>query len=303
MQPAVVAVTATFHRTPEISRLITSLGRSRVPLAGMVITDNGDDPGTREAAERAPFSTHRLVPGRNLGCGGGLAAAEREALERFPGLTHVLVLDDDAEVLPDAIGEMIKAIEAHSALFAHALVEAKTGEFGWYPGLLDREKFRAAKTSRLPEDYIARAGEDPAPFEWCLGIAMLVTRQAMDRFGVHRDDYWVRGEDLEFSLRLTHHGAGLFVPKARVRHIPPENTSAVAVEGEYRKYAAMIQNIAYTSFRLPHGRRLARTLPGNAWRFVRAYRWRPSAWADLARAIARGAILGHPAGAGQQKGS
>jgi GT2 family glycosyltransferase len=299
MQVAVVAVTATYRRAHEISRLITSLGGSRVPLAGMVITDNADDAGTRAAAEGAPFPVHRLVPGRNLGCGGGLALAEREALVRFPSLTHVLVLDDDAEVLPGAIGEMADAIAGHSALFAHALVETKTGDFGWYPGLVDAEKFRAAKSARRPEDYAAKAGEEPTPFWWCLGIAMLVTREALDRYGVHRGDYWVRGEDLEYSLRLTYHGTGLFVPRARVRHIPPENHSASGVEDEYRKYAAMIQNIAYTSLRLPHGRRLARTLPGNALRFVREFRWRPRAWMEMARSIARGALAGHPAGVGR----
>ena len=113
---------------------------------------------------------------------------------------------------------------------------------------------------------------------------------------MHRDDFWVRGEDLEFSLRLTAHGRGILVPTVVVQHLPsPENTG-LSREAEYLKHCALIQNIAFIGFRLPHGRRVAWTIVGALRRFFRAWSW--PAIGDAIRALWRGAILGEPAGAG-----
>ena len=106
----------------------------------------------------------------------------------------------------------------------------------------------------------------------------------------------MRGEDLEFSLRLTHRERGVFVPTALVEHLPPPSTPA-AREEEYVKHRAMIQNIAYTALRLPHGRRIARTIPGNCRRFLRTWGWNPRVLGDTLAALWRGAILARPAGA------
>jgi GT2 family glycosyltransferase len=172
-------------------------------------------------------------------------------------------------------------------------VVARDGSLGWFPGLLDPEKFRVVKKRQTPLEFVARCSSAPIPFSWSQGIALLVTRSIIDRVGFHRDDFWVRGEDLEFSLRITAIARGVYVPSARVAHLPP----AIAIDtSEYAKHRAMLQNLAYTAIRLKHGRRLLRTLPGNWVRFLRTWKYKPRAFYDMIAVAWAGAILAQPAG-------
>lgn len=287
--PCVVAVTATHRRPREVARLLASLAKSTLPLRAVIVTDNAGD-----FSADAEIETHHLTPGRNLGCGGGLALAEKEALARFgDALTHVWVLDDDAVVEPDTLATLLDAMTRGGADAAHPLAVDGRGMLGWFPGLLDRAKFRAIQQPQTPDDFVARCGPEPIPFSWAQGIALLVTRRVLDELGSHRTDYRVRGEDLEFSLRITHRHRGLYVPTARVQHLPP---SGDAAGDEYDKHCAMLQNIAFTALRLPHGRRIVPTIPGNWLRFLNTWGWSQRTLADAARAFRRGAILAQPAG-------
>lgn len=294
--PAVVALIATFRRAPEVVRLLASLEKIPSGLRAAVLVDNGQDPATQAATEGRTLAVEYVAPGENLGCGGGLALAGKQALASFGDeLTHFWILDDDAVVAPDTLAILLAAMAAENADLAHPLVVDVDGQLGWFPGLLDREKFRAVREPGTPEQFLARCGAAPVPFSWAQGIALLVSRRAIGQFGWHRTDYWVRGEDLEFSLRLTHRFRGIYVPAARVQHLPPAPLSTVPGE-DYRKHRAMLQNIAYTALRLPHGRRIARTIPGNSLRFLRAWGWKPRVLADAVSAFFCGAVLGKPAG-------
>ncbi len=127
------------------------------------------------------------------------------------------------------------------------------------------------------------------------GICLLATRAAVEAAGFHRDDFWVRGEDLDFSLRLTAQGRGIFVPEAVVQHLPPASSASTASRAEYLRHAAMIQNIAFLSLTQRHGRRILKTIPGASLRFLRM--WGLGALPDLFSALRRGAS-GEPAGRG-----
>jgi GT2 family glycosyltransferase len=273
----------------EVGRLLASLAKSRQPLRAVVVVDNAGD-----FTPSVEMEVQCLKPGRNLGCGGGLALGEKDALARYgESLTHVWILDDDAIVEPDTLDLLLAAMAAGQADAAHPLTVDANGQLGWFPGLLDGEKFDALKQARTPEEFIASHGAEPVPFSWSQGIALLVTRRVISELGVHRDDYWVRGEDLEFSLRITYRPRGLYVVCARVHHLPPRATPS---SNEYLKHQAMLQNIAYTSFHLAHGRRILRTIPGNWFRFFRTWGWKPGVFGDSLRAFLRGAVFARPAG-------
>ena len=79
--PKVVALVATRFSSDPLARLLESLhGQSAHPLAA-VICSNGPDPATVEATKKSPLSCELVSPRKNLGFGGGLAAAGQLALE------------------------------------------------------------------------------------------------------------------------------------------------------------------------------------------------------------------------------
>lgn len=296
-EPSVVGVTATYRRPQELARLLASLS---APVRAMVVVDNANDPATRAVAEASAVPMVYLPMDANLGCGGGLRAGEQAALERFPAMTHLWILDDDAVVQPKTLPTLLAEMARTGADLAHPLTEDGEGRLGWFPGMLDRAKFDVARRSPMPEEYVARCGDEPVPLSWSQGIALLVTGCVLEELGPHRGDYWVRGEDLEFSLRITFRHLGIYVPKARVRHLPPAASSSP--EEEYVKHRAMLRNLAYTGCHLAHGRRLLRTLPGNWWRFMRTWGFSLRVLADAARAFWQGAVRGLPAGANERSG-
>lgn len=297
--PQVIAVVATYQRPRDVRRLLDSLSQSTVPLHSVVIVDNGDDGQTAEIVAETSLPAVRLVPESNLGCGGGLAMGEQYILNHYPTATHLWILDDDTVVSPQTLAELISAMDAHGAGISHALVINEHEVIGWQPGLRDRKKLRALNRSPAPDAFYAEHSDAPIPFSWCQGIAMLVRKDLFEKLGLHAGNFWVRGEDLEFSLRMTWHHKGIYVPRALVRHLPPDGVGRGAAE--YPKHLAMLQNQAFLSLRLPHGRRTAWTIPANIWRFLRKFGLSCGVCADITRAIFYGAILGIPAGVRRPK--
>jgi GT2 family glycosyltransferase len=220
-------------------------------------------------------------------------------MERYGGrFTHLWILDDDTVVAPDAPERLIAAMEQEGASLACPMIVDATGRIGWFPGLLERVPFDAIRTLRTPSEYLERCGNRPIRFSWATGVSLLATRDAFAQLGVHRDDFWIRGEDLEFSLRFSARHPAIFVPDALVRHLPrPLTESPEAMAAERVKHRALIRNAAYISFRLPHGRRIAKNLPGNLWRFFKT--WGIGSVPEAIRALWQGAVLGKPAGADQ----
>ena len=300
-KPPFIAVVVATHRRPDkLHSLLLTLAQSTAPI-GIVIVDNADDQETARVVESfTAFEAVRALPGDNLGCGGGLAFGQKEALARWgERITHLATMDDDAELCPDALEKLVTAMEAEGAILACPMVLGPTGETGWHPGFLERKPFDYIRGLYPPfsrENYLALFGSSPRPIYFATGVTVVVDRRAFDELGSPATDYWVQGEDIEYSLRYTARGKGIFVPEAVIRHLPPPvQPSPEGLRLARSKELAMLQNCTYISFRLPHGRRALRHLPGN---FYRAWRnWGISALPRMLRAFCRGAVLGKPAGA------
>ena len=300
MKLSVAALIATYRRPRELQRLLQSLAQVDGGIDAVIVVDNEGSEEVRALVEKTYAGAHYLNPGANVGCGGGLKLAEEHALQmRGAGLTHLLILDDDAVLQPGTLTALAGAMERERADLAYPLVTGERGRVGWLPGLAQRIPERGDAFDGTPEEFRARFGDGPRDFTWAQGICLLVALGAVERLGPHRDDFWVRGEDLEFSLRLTAQGRGILVPIAAVQHLPPSENTGLSREAEYLKHCALLQNIAFIGFRLPHGRRIAWTLGGALRRFARLWSWR--GFADACRASWRGAVLGEPAGADSGK--
>jgi GT2 family glycosyltransferase len=296
MNLSVAALIATYQRPRELQRLLHSLTQVR-GLAAVIVVDNEGSEEVRALIERTYAGAHYLNPGTNAGCGGGLKIAEEHALRLEGGkLTHLLILDDDAVLPPDTLTVLADAMEREHADLAYPLVTGENDQIGWLPGLKQRSRELRDSFDGTPDEFRARFGTAPRDFVWAQGICLLVARSAVERCGPHRDDFWVRGEDLEFSLRYTAQGRGILVPGVAVQHLPPPENTAPLREAEYLKHCALVQNIAYIGFRLPHGRRIAWATAGALRRFVRTWGWRLPTLVDGLRAFIRGAILARPAG-------
>lgn len=295
--PSVVALVATFNRPKEIDRLLDSLSAHRHLLVRVIIVDNAGANMLAQVLAKWGDWVSCKVPGSNLGCGGGLKYAYEEALQEVPQATHFLILDDDAVVAPKVLESLLFEMGKADADLATPLILGPDHQLGWTPGLHRRKTHRRAQRIRRYDDFLERFGTQPLPCLWACGICLLLTRRTMEESGPHRDDFWVRGEDIEFSLRHTKNRRGIVVTTQTVDHLPPPATGQVSNHAEYLKHAALLQNICYLTVRLPHGHQLLWTIPGTLKEFFQCWGFR-GIW-TACQAVWAGAVLGNPAGRGK----
>ena len=288
----VVAVVVTWRRERELERLLASLEKSSFPLHGCVVVDHA---GTvPEKFARRSFPVRIVHDTSNPGPGAGWANGTRLAAEFFVK-TDVWYLDDDVVIPPDTLQVLIR--EKRGALAICPLLEDGEGKLWGFPEPFSKPDRKTIREAKTPADALRLLGPGPHPLCWATGACILVDRGALESRGLHRGDFWMLGEDLEFSMRLANPGPAVFTCLAAVPHLPPKPPDAeTARKSDYRKFCSLLQNLSYLSFHSPHSRHMWRYLPGNYRRFFRSHGTRPSTVRDAATCFVQGAVCGHPAG-------
>jgi len=288
--PSIVAIVATRHRAPLLTRLLNSLASQSLRPTAAVICDNGPDPATADAVKNSPLSSHYLSSGKNLGFGGGLALAGQNALEKFPSMTHLLVVDDDAILSPSDLATLLSSMKKHSAgSIAPFLVDSE-GKLQEAPEPVSwslARAFRAAGQNLSAARALAPSGY---PMAWCIGPCLLIDRSTWLRAGAPRSDMIAYGDDVEFSLRLSAAAPAWAEPSVSVIHAPPKSSDSDASQAHLKKFGILLQNLAFTCVTSPRPRHLPLYLPGNARRFLRTFGFTPANILELIRRYSLGLI-------------
>ena len=293
--PRVAAVIATYQRPMELARLLDNLARSDVPLAGGVfVADNAAAEECRKVCRDSALDVRWLPRTENTGPGAAWNHGIREAL-RDPSVSHVLVLDDDAVLQPDLIGTLLAAIGAGGT--AAPLLFDHRGHLWGFPEPAGRGLRTVIRRMQTEADCRQGLGLTPHPFCWATGACMLYARRAFQQCGFFREDFWMLGEDLDFSMRVTTSLGGVFTAAAAVRHLPPDPPDAATAKVGHRiKFLALLQNLSFLAFHAPHRAHLRGYLAGNFKRYLRTEGFGPGDLAEAWSAFALGAIRKQPAG-------
>jgi hypothetical protein len=291
--PKVVALVATRFRADLLSRLLDSLQRQTLRPIAVMVTDNGPDPATLAAPHPSSLPVQFLSPKKNLGFGGGLSLAGERALSKYPELTHLLVVDDDAILSPRDLEALLGSAERHQAGTVAPFLIDPSGELQEVPEPVLWSLARAFR--RVAHDLERARALTPIgyPMAWCIGPCLLIRKDTWLRAGPPRSDMLAYGDDVEFSLRLSAVAPAWAEPSVTVMHAPPkpsiappESSRVGAKEGpqspipnpqsqneaaHYRKFGILLQNLAFTCVTTPRPRHLPLYLPGNARRFFKTF--------------------------------
>lgn len=287
------ALVVTHRRPALLARLFDSLAPLQDEgLAGVIVVDNGGDAATAELVRGRPFVSAHLRLEGNPGFGPALRHGLAWALEHTTA-THLLVTDDDTVWPRGALGSLLETARSHGAGLVVPLITDEEGTIGYFPGLTDRAAFRDIRRPALrPDDFRARTGEVPFSFTWAPSCAWLLSRAAVETVGLPREDFGFMAEDIEYALRVTYRLPGLLEARVAVAHLPPRRKHGP----EGGAVAALhLQNIAFITCRLAHGRRSLRHLPGAIWRYLRSQGI--VALPEALRLLWLGAVRGRPGGA------
>jgi len=297
--PRIAAAVVTYRRHAELRRLLDCLSRSTLPLAGCIVSDHAAEGIAERLASDYAMPIHSLEDPSNPGPGAGWANAASHAFLRFGAdLDAIWFLDDDVAPPANALEVLYSEMRRAGALAIAPLLEDSAGELWGFPEPCAKPLRRKIRRARSPADARLRLGDQPIPCCWCTGASFLVSRQAIQQAGTHRSDFWMLGEDLEYSMRISSLGPAVFTCRVSVPHLPPLPASAEqARRGDYYKFCSLLQNLSYLSFHSPHSRHMKRYLPGNFRRFLRTHGFRARTLRDAAACLWGGAILSQPSGA------
>jgi len=288
----VVAVIATYRRPELLRRALASLASAGPGLTGVVVVNNGGDAETAAVAAAAPVPNPRVVtPPENLGAAGGVAAGLRAVFSE-PSATHAWILDDDAVATPGALSALLAALATAGAEAASAMVTDARGIVTWFPGPLPQPAWNVIRSGVTPEQFRARCGTAPQPWAWATWASLVVSRRAVETVGWPEARLWYQGTDIDYTLRLSARFRCVLAPDAVCPHLPPpENTERRRIKDLWS-----LQNGAYVSVRLRHGRRILRHLPGNHFRYWRSRGYSLRGLGESVGAFWRGALRGRPVG-------
>ena len=217
MRETVAAVVVTYNRSRLLLECLGALLRQSRPLDRIVLVDNASSDGTLQALEACGYLHHPLIDlvrlPRNTGGAGGFHEGIKRAMSL--GVDWMWIMDDDAEPYPDALETMEPAFTRSGIGGVANLTLGLDGRpqlehRGWLRlcGLTPRAHL-AIDESRLGEQI-------EITFASFVGLA--VHRSAVERIGLPKSELFIKGDDLDYCLRLAPLGPIILVPASKIRH-------------------------------------------------------------------------------------
>ncbi len=218
-QPTVAALVLSYNGREVTLQALESLSRMSYGAVDLVVIDNGSSDGTYEAVNGAFPAVHLLRTENNLGAAGGCNLGIRYAMEK--GYDYLLILNNDIEVDPEMLSELIEVVERDPTI---GCVGPKEYFFEdrqriWSAGGILR--FRESITAERGAGQIDRGQFDQdTEVDYINGCAMLIRRQAVEATGLWDPLFHLAVEDADFCTRMKTHGYRCFYAhRARLWHM------------------------------------------------------------------------------------
>jgi GT2 family glycosyltransferase len=255
--PRVAGIVLNYNGREVTLQALASLRRMTYPAFDLVVVDNGSTDGSSEAIAAAFPDVAQVRTEQNLGPAGGCNLGIVWALER--GYPYLLLLNNDIEVDPEMLSEMMKVAEADPSL---GCVGPKAYYWGdrnriWSAGGI--LQFRESVTRERGQNEIDRGQYDrDGEVDFVNGCAMLVRREAFEKAGLWDPIYRLSVEDADWCFRLKRHRLRCwYAHRARLWHMVAFATKGVYKAGKtfhtgrstmifVRRYATPLQTL--TSF-------------------------------------------------------
>ena len=229
--PRVAAVVLAYNGRDVTLQALASLSGMSYPAYDLVVVDNGSTDGSAEAIAAAFPAVRVLRTETNLGPAGGANLGIRWALDqRGPesGYDYVLVLNNDIEVDPEMLSELVRAAEADPTV---GCVGPKAYYHGdprriWSAG--GQIRFREAVTWERGQGQLDRGQlDEDAEVAYLNGCALLARRAVFEQVGLWDPLFHLAVEDADWCLRARRAGwRCVYAHRARLWHMVSHTTGS-----------------------------------------------------------------------------
>jgi N-acetylglucosaminyl-diphospho-decaprenol L-rhamnosyltransferase len=241
------------YRTADLTvECLQSLAAEVGTVAGtrVVVTDNASGDGSVEKIQTAitknswDWATVVALP-KNGGFAYGNNRAIEPALKADAKPQYVYLLNPDTVVLPDALRELVKFMDANPNVgiaggrAVNPDGSVRNSAFRFHTVLSELEgSIRLGFVSNLLKKHIVATPppDEPAPVEWVSGASMMIRRECLERIGLLDEGYFMYFEETDFCLRAARAGFPCwYVPSSKIIHLVGQSSGVTGAKRSARR--------------------------------------------------------------------
>ncbi len=236
----VVAVVVTYNRLDLLKENINALLAQKYNDFDIMIIDNASTDGTEKYVRSIENKKINYInTGSNLGGAGGFSFGVRKAIEK--GYDFAWLMDDDTIPAYDALDSFIKKTDKFN------------GEFSYLASVV---RWKDGQLCEMNKQYLSQEWENEIdmmrnkliPVNSSSFVSFYVDLNIAKKVGLPQKDFFIYGDDWEYSLRLSSVKPGYLDLDSEVVHKMKNNVSIDIVnecEDRLERYFYNYRNVYY----------------------------------------------------------
>lgn len=225
----VVVVVVSYNRKELLKECLAALAAQTYENMQILLIDNNSTDGTGEYIQESGYLSgenffYKKLP-ENIGGAGGFHEGVRYAMRMRAD--WIWVMDDDTIPEPEALAELMRAVE-HIGTDNIAFLSSNVYGLSHEPMNVPRMKMWQ-KGKNGYADWSCKLEYSLVKVHTATFCSMLFSRKAVEQVGLPIRNYFIWGDDTEYSLRLSKYvGQAWLVGKSKVLH-KRENEKALSI--------------------------------------------------------------------------
>ncbi|MCT4378534.1 glycosyltransferase family 2 protein [Leuconostoc falkenbergense] len=208
MNQKVSAVIVTFNRLTLLKEVIESLKQQETTISHLIVVDNASESDTQSYLESLGSQIEYVRLPNNIGGAGGFNAGIRYFMAHTSD-DFVWLMDDDTVPQSDTLSQLLafSNVKKHFGFLA--------SDVRWTDG------HRALMNRPAPMNRLKKVPEDltePIQVQNATFVSLLMRRSVVKQIGLPITDFFIWGDDIEYTERAARVAPGYFVPSAKVVH-------------------------------------------------------------------------------------
>jgi GT2 family glycosyltransferase len=216
--PHVSIIILNWNRKDDTISCLHSIEKVNYPNLSVILVDNASSDGTVEAVKEKFPSVKTISNPRNLRFAGGNNVGIEYALVNKADF--VLLLNNDTEVEPDFLSELVRFAEndSHTGIVGPKIYYYYDKKRIWFAG--GKVDYWKGWISHIGIREMDHGQYDAArEVDYITGCCMLVRREVIEKIGKLDESYFIYGEDSDWCLRASRAGYRLaYVPSSVIWH-------------------------------------------------------------------------------------
>ncbi len=237
----IAVVVVTYNRLKYLKECIAAIRNQSYRNFNLYIIDNASTDGTEEYIKNLIDSRiHYHNTGANLGGAGGFSCGIKKASEEEND--YCWVMDDDAVPEINALEELIKSAELLEDRFSFMASRVL-----WTDGSLCKMNAVEIEKNKLDTLY-EECSYGLLPVKVSSFVGCFINMDIAKKVGLPIKEFFIYGDDAEFTLRLSNLEQGYYCPGSVIVHKMPSNVRigiAEAPEDRLDRYRYEYRNRIY----------------------------------------------------------